>query len=109
MNAKHNTLVLSNDLLKHLARKHANTTFQRLSEIIPAEDRVRVRACVWFTVKLATHERYFQPQIILLAGEVTPYRNDTDREMPFRQVCPSILRRYPPRTHILIHRSLISL
>ena len=24
--------------------------------------------------------------LILLAGEVTPYRNDTDREMPFRQV-----------------------
>jgi Xaa-Pro dipeptidase len=26
-----------------------------------------------------------KPQILLLAGNVTPYRNDTDREMPFRQ------------------------
>lgn len=26
-----------------------------------------------------------QPQILLLAGEVTGYRNDTDRELPFRQ------------------------
>ena len=27
-----------------------------------------------------------QPQIIVLAGSVTPYRNDTDRELAFRQV-----------------------
>jgi Xaa-Pro dipeptidase len=26
-----------------------------------------------------------QPQVLLLAGEVTPFRNDTDRELPFRQ------------------------
>lgn len=27
-----------------------------------------------------------QPQIAVLAGAETPFRNDTDREMPFRQV-----------------------
>ena len=27
-----------------------------------------------------------QPQIVVLAGSVTPYRNDTDRELAFRQV-----------------------
>ncbi|KAI0052179.1 Creatinase/aminopeptidase [Auriscalpium vulgare] len=48
------------------ARKHATRTLQKLSELLPPEERLK-------------------PQIILLAGALTPYRNDTDREMPFRQ------------------------
>ncbi|EIM80605.1 Creatinase/aminopeptidase [Stereum hirsutum FP-91666 SS1] len=48
------------------ARQHALKTLEKLVELLPAVDRAK-------------------PQIILLAGEVTPYRNDTDREMVFRQ------------------------
>ncbi|KAI0059159.1 Creatinase/aminopeptidase [Artomyces pyxidatus] len=48
------------------ARKHAIKTLEKLAELLPVDERVK-------------------PQIILLAGAVTPYRNDTDREMPFRQ------------------------
>ncbi|KZV65736.1 prolidase [Peniophora sp. CONT] len=48
------------------AKKHALKTLQKLAELLPAEDKIK-------------------PQIILLVGEVTPYRNDTDRELPFRQ------------------------
>jgi len=36
-------------------------------------------------VNLLPEAHRTKPQILLLAGAVTPYRNDTDREMPFRQ------------------------
>ncbi|RPD58226.1 Creatinase/aminopeptidase [Lentinus tigrinus ALCF2SS1-7] len=48
------------------AEQHALKTFSKLIELLPAVEENK-------------------PQIILLAGETTPYRNDTDREMPFRQ------------------------
>ncbi|TFY51712.1 hypothetical protein EVG20_g10871 [Dentipellis fragilis] len=48
------------------ARKHALKTLEKLVELLPGSDKAK-------------------PQIILLAGSVTPYRNDTDREMVFRQ------------------------
>lgn len=48
------------------ARRHAIKAFERLVELLPQTEQAK-------------------PQIVLLAGEVTPYRNDTDREMPFRQ------------------------
>ncbi|KAK0186968.1 metallopeptidase family M24-domain-containing protein [Armillaria mellea] len=48
------------------ARKHVLKTFEHLVKVLPATERAK-------------------PQILLLAGEVTPYRNDTDREMVFRQ------------------------
>ncbi|THH09949.1 hypothetical protein EW145_g1658 [Phellinidium pouzarii] len=48
------------------ARLHALKTFEKLIELLPEAARTK-------------------PQIALLAGAVTPYRNDTDREMPFRQ------------------------
>ncbi|KIP04185.1 hypothetical protein PHLGIDRAFT_109917 [Phlebiopsis gigantea 11061_1 CR5-6] len=48
------------------AQAHAVKTFNKLVELLPDSDRAR-------------------PQVALLVGEVTPYRNDTDREMSFRQ------------------------
>ncbi|KAI0643243.1 Creatinase/aminopeptidase [Trametes meyenii] len=48
------------------AQQHAIKTFTKLVESLPAVEQNK-------------------PQILLLAGEVTPFRNDTDREMPFRQ------------------------
>ncbi|KAI5891732.1 Creatinase/aminopeptidase [Schizophyllum commune H4-8] len=36
-------------------------------------------------VKALPPSEQAKPQVLLLAGEVTPYRNDTDREMHFRQ------------------------
>ncbi|EJD00492.1 prolidase [Fomitiporia mediterranea MF3/22] len=50
----------------HPARVHVLNTFEKLMQLIPEADRTK-------------------PQIVILAGGVTPYRNDTDREMPFRQ------------------------
>ncbi|KAI0295060.1 Creatinase/aminopeptidase [Multifurca ochricompacta] len=49
------------------AQAHARKTLQKLTDLLPPEERIK-------------------PQIIILSGSVTPYRNDTDREMPFRQV-----------------------
>ncbi|TFY78365.1 hypothetical protein EWM64_g5647 [Hericium alpestre] len=56
------------DLFKMVypAQEHASKTLQKLAELLPAEERVK-------------------PQIILVAGALTPFRNDTDRELPFRQ------------------------
>ncbi|KAF9051767.1 metallopeptidase family M24-domain-containing protein [Panaeolus papilionaceus] len=48
------------------AKQHVLKTFEHLIKILPAGERTK-------------------PQIIFLAGEVTPFRNDTDREMVFRQ------------------------
>ncbi|KAH8105382.1 Creatinase/aminopeptidase [Cristinia sonorae] len=48
------------------ATKHAIKTFAKLVELLPSPEQSK------------TH-------IALLAGGVTPFRNDTDREMPFRQ------------------------
>ncbi|KAI5117694.1 hypothetical protein M0805_007763 [Coniferiporia weirii] len=48
------------------ARQHVLKTFEKLVELLPEAAQAK-------------------PQIALLAGAVTPYRNDTDREMPFRQ------------------------
>ncbi|OJT05872.1 hypothetical protein TRAPUB_3285 [Trametes pubescens] len=48
------------------AQQHAIKTFTKLVELLPEVEQNK-------------------PQIVLLAGEVTPFRNDTDREMPFRQ------------------------
>ncbi|KAF5393470.1 hypothetical protein D9757_000670 [Collybiopsis confluens] len=48
------------------ATLHALATFKQLLRLLPASEKAR-------------------PQIILLAGETTPYRNDTDREIVFRQ------------------------
>ncbi|KAH9847073.1 Creatinase/aminopeptidase [Lenzites betulinus] len=48
------------------AQQHVIKTFTKLVELLPAVEQNK-------------------PQIVLLAGEVTPFRNDTDREMPFRQ------------------------
>ncbi|CDO75933.1 hypothetical protein BN946_scf184873.g22 [Trametes cinnabarina] len=50
---------------RHILR-HVIKTFSKLVELLPATEQSK-------------------PQIVLLAGEVTPFRNDTDREMPFRQ------------------------
>ncbi|KAH8113083.1 prolidase [Phellopilus nigrolimitatus] len=47
-------------------RLHVLKTFEKLVELLPAAEQAK-------------------PQIALLAGAVTPYRNDTDRELPFRQ------------------------
>ncbi|KAI0933258.1 hypothetical protein AcV7_004776 [Taiwanofungus camphoratus] len=48
------------------AQAHAVKTFHQLVELLPSTEQSK-------------------PQIVLLAGAVTPYRNDTDREMIFRQ------------------------
>ncbi|KAH9168519.1 Creatinase/aminopeptidase [Lactarius sanguifluus] len=48
------------------AQEHARKTLRKLAELLPPEEQTK-------------------PQIIVLVGSVTPYRNDTDRELPFRQ------------------------
>ncbi|KAH9052665.1 Creatinase/aminopeptidase [Lactarius vividus] len=48
------------------AQEHARKTLRKLAELLPPEEQTKF-------------------QIIVLAGSVTPYRNDTDRELPFRQ------------------------
>ncbi|KZS99997.1 Creatinase/aminopeptidase [Laetiporus sulphureus 93-53] len=48
------------------AQAHVIKTFGKLIELLPSMEQN-------------------EPQIILLAGAVTPYRNDTDRELSFRQ------------------------
>jgi len=48
------------------ATQHIKKAFTKLIELLPETEK-------------------HKPQIALIAGEVTPYRNDTDREMPFRQ------------------------
>ncbi|KAI0791335.1 Creatinase/aminopeptidase [Abortiporus biennis] len=48
------------------ANEHATKTFAKLIELLPGADKEK-------------------PQVLLLAGGVTPFRNDTDRELPFRQ------------------------
>jgi Xaa-Pro dipeptidase len=48
------------------ARKHAQKTLEHLSQLLPDNERDN-------------------PHVLLLAGATTPYRNDTDRELPFRQ------------------------
>ncbi|KAF5338816.1 hypothetical protein D9758_012049 [Tetrapyrgos nigripes] len=48
------------------ASKHALATFKQLVNILPQSEKTK-------------------PQILLLSGEVTPFRNDTDREIAFRQ------------------------
>lgn len=49
------------------AQAHAIKTFGKLIEELPVPQQTK-------------------PHIILLAGAVTPFRHDTDREMVFRQV-----------------------
>ncbi|KAI6144193.1 Creatinase/aminopeptidase [Pisolithus tinctorius] len=49
----------------------------------PAKDHV-VRTFKTLTYSLHPSQRD-KPQVIVLAGSETPYRNDTDRELPFRQ------------------------
>ncbi|KAF9466719.1 Creatinase/aminopeptidase [Collybia nuda] len=48
------------------AQQHVLKTFESLVGILPASEKTK-------------------PQILLLAGEVTGFRNDTDRELVFRQ------------------------
>ncbi|KAI0076683.1 Creatinase/aminopeptidase [Panus rudis PR-1116 ss-1] len=48
------------------AEQHVIKTFNKLIELLPEVER-------------------YKPQVVLLAGAVTPFRNDTDRELPFRQ------------------------
>ncbi|KAI6111839.1 Creatinase/aminopeptidase [Pisolithus croceorrhizus] len=49
----------------------------------PAKDHV---LRTFKTLTLALHpSQCDKPQVIVLAGSETPYRNDTDRELPFRQ------------------------
>ncbi|XP_006457038.1 hypothetical protein AGABI2DRAFT_229306 [Agaricus bisporus var. bisporus H97] len=52
--------------MAYQAQEHVRRTFEQLLALLPEQERIR-------------------PQILLVAGEVTPYRNDTDREMLFRQ------------------------
>ncbi|KAF5349943.1 hypothetical protein D9756_009213 [Leucocoprinus leucothites] len=47
-------------------RNHVRRTFEQLLKLLPESERTK-------------------PQVILVAGGVTSYRNDTDRELPFRQ------------------------
>ncbi|KAF8556697.1 Creatinase/aminopeptidase [Imleria badia] len=49
-----------------VAKDHASRTFNTLVKSLSVEDKPK-------------------PHAILLAGGTTPYRNDTDRELPFRQ------------------------
>ncbi|KAG8215829.1 Creatinase/aminopeptidase [Butyriboletus roseoflavus] len=51
---------------KYPAKDHVTATFNALVKSLSAEDKAK-------------------PHAILLAGGTTPYRNDTDRELPFRQ------------------------
>ncbi|KAF5378131.1 hypothetical protein D9615_007638 [Tricholomella constricta] len=48
------------------ASSHVRKTFEQLVALLPASEKTK-------------------PQVILLAGEVVDYRNDTDRELVFRQ------------------------
>ncbi|ESK91522.1 xaa-pro dipeptidase [Moniliophthora roreri MCA 2997] len=48
------------------ASKHALKVFEQLIKLVPANERSK-------------------PHVLFLAGEVTPFRNDTDREIVFRQ------------------------
>ncbi|KAJ3755989.1 metallopeptidase family M24-domain-containing protein [Lentinula raphanica] len=48
------------------ASTHVLATFRELLKLLPTAEKAK-------------------PQVLLLAGETTPFRNDTDREMVFRQ------------------------
>ncbi|KAG2043984.1 metallopeptidase family M24-domain-containing protein [Suillus americanus] len=50
----------------YYARLHVQRTFEQLMNVLPLQLKEK-------------------PQVILLAGGRTPFRNDTDRELPFRQ------------------------
>lgn len=52
--------------MQTLREEHVLKTVQKLLNLLPVSERTK-------------------PQVLLLAGEVTPFRNDTDREMVFRQ------------------------
>ncbi|KAG1846128.1 Creatinase/aminopeptidase [Suillus tomentosus] len=52
--------------LTYFARSHVQRTFEQLMNVLPSQLKEK-------------------PQVILLAGGNTPFRNDTDRELPFRQ------------------------
>ncbi|KAF8198100.1 metallopeptidase family M24-domain-containing protein [Pholiota molesta] len=48
------------------AKQHVIKTFEHLAKLLPASERTK-------------------PQVLLLAGGITEFRNDTDRELVFRQ------------------------
>ncbi|KAH7907319.1 metallopeptidase family M24-domain-containing protein [Hygrophoropsis aurantiaca] len=48
------------------AKQHVIRTSEKIVQLLPAAEKTK-------------------PQVILLAGQTTPFRNDTDRELPFRQ------------------------
>ncbi|KAN0137632.1 Metallo peptidase [Lactarius tabidus] len=50
----------------YTAQEHARKTLRKLAELLPPEEQNK-------------------PQIVVLAGSVTAFRNDTDRELSFRQ------------------------
>jgi hypothetical protein len=56
---------------------------QELIELLPEADKIRVRGLLF--LNSSPSSRLHQPQVLVLAGAATPYRNDTDRELPFRQ------------------------
>ncbi|OJA21141.1 hypothetical protein AZE42_04362 [Rhizopogon vesiculosus] len=52
--------------LAYCARAHVQRTFEHLTNVLPPQLKEK-------------------PQVLVIAGGTTPFRNDTDRELPFRQ------------------------
>lgn len=63
---------------------HICRTFDQLLRLLPESERTKVDD--FLESFLESYPSYqLQSQVILIAGQVTGYRNDTDRELPFRQ------------------------
>ena len=71
------------------AKDHIVKTLSVLLKSLPKEDRNKVLCMDRHVVQIAHHFRfpdsYLKPHAILLAGGTISYRNDTDRELSFRQ------------------------
>ena len=64
--------------------EHAIKVFDELFKLLPEADGCKASLdCFALCYSLNSN---VQPQVIMLHGAHTPYRNDTDRELPFRQV-----------------------
>lgn len=64
---------------------HVRRTFDQLLRLVPESERTKVDDSLESFSKEPYPSCQLQPQVILIAGQVTGYRNDTDRELPFRQ------------------------
>lgn len=63
---------------------HVRRTFDQLLRLLPESERTKVGSFL-DSFSESYQSCQLQSQVILIAGQVTGYRNDTDRELPFRQ------------------------